>query len=135
MALSKRVNVFRKDRHLDSPIIETEFDYIRRFQRNEKALKQMHILLLTKYGGLVNNYSSERFQSDTLRALTLNPPSYTEDVPTLTALTSSSLRVYKVGKEDWYKNASGATIPQFESRQTPCNTGERRVVQTQTLFL
>lgn len=83
----------------------------------EKALKQEHKLLLTKHEGLIMNYPTDDFQKDVLRTLITTPPAYHTDTPTLTSITSSALKVYRIGKQDWFKNAEGALIPIFESHQ------------------
>lgn len=87
-------NVFRSDRHLASPILSGEIDYLRTFSASRTGLKKEHRLLLEHHGRDVLKYDEKDFQRHLLQYLCYHTPvgpGYSD----LPSAITSALRVYK----------------------------------------
>ncbi|DAZ87907.1 TPA_asm: hypothetical protein [Macroli virus] len=94
------VSVFRRDKHLASPLLKNEIDYIRRVQHESKGLKKEHIALLDDHTASILQYNQDDFQADMMRVIAHCQP-YQSHKPSIGVPLAAAWACLEIGWEDW----------------------------------
>ena len=97
--------IYRRDRHLQSPITGSEIDYLACFKDNKRAIKKEHILLIDNEGEEILKYDYRDFQCDFLQIIEELDPYRGEQRPSLPKPNLAAIKALELSETDWMRNA------------------------------